>query len=320
MVFLSYVNTNEMEKVSFMKIIRSSVLFLVLTAVIFGQVNPRGVRAEEDTTVTIAMTAAFVSESGVGVYREIGTYLEKKTGLSVEFVSGLSYSTINALIESGAAQIAFVCGYPYVLAHDGKENPTIGLLAAPVHAGEHYKGQPKYYSYIVVNKDSPVTRFEELRGATWVYNDEISNSGYNMPRAKMASIGETRGFFGRVLKSGSHEESIRMVGSGAADASAIDSLVLDYALAEQEPYAEKVKIIETLGPAGVPPVVYSTRMPSGKVQKIRQALLGMKDDPEGRAILDKAYLSGFVPVEDENYDDIREMADFAEQAGFRDIK
>lgn len=274
----------------------------------------------DDDTINIAMTAAFVSEKGIGVYEEIGDYIEKKTGLKVEFVSGLSYATINAMIESGAAQMAFVCGYPYILSHDGKENPPTKLLAAPVNAMPQYKGEPKYYSYIIVRKDSPITKFEDLKGKTWVYNDDISNSGYNMPRAKLVSMGETEGFFGKIVKSGAHEESIRMVSAGEADASAVDSLVLDYALAEKEPYASEVKIIETLGPAGVPPVVYSSKLDEKKAQKIKQALLGMKGDTEGKAILDKAHLLEFVHVEENNYDDIRAMANSAKEAGFMEIK
>lgn len=290
-----------------------------LVAVLFYLIGIEPAKAE-DETINIAMTAAFVSEKGVGVYEEIGDYIERKTGLKVDFVSGLSYATINSMIESGAAQVAFVCGYPYVLSHDDKENPPTKLLAAPVNAMSQYKGEPKYYSYVIVHKDSPITKFEELKGKRWVYNDEISNSGYNMPRAKLVSIGETEGFFGEILKSGAHEESIRMVGAGKADASAVDSLVLDYALAEGEEYASQVKIIETLGPAGVPPVVYSSKLDEEKAQKIKQALLNMKNDPKGKAILDKAYLSEFVDVDESNYDDIRGMADSAKEAGFMEIK
>lgn len=273
-----------------------------------------------DQTVYVGMTAAFVSEEGVKVYEDIVRYLGKKTGINAELVNGLSYSTINTMIEQGAVQIAFVCGYPYILSHDGKENPPTRLLAAPVNDAPLYKGEPKYYSYVIVHKDSPVSRFEELKGKTYVYNDRISNSGYNMPRAKMLAMGATDGFFEKVLHSGSHEASIRMVAEKKADASSVDSLVLDYALAEGEPYAKEVKIIETLGPAGVPPVVYSPTLPEETAQKIRQALIGMKDDPEGRAILAKAHLSEFVAVNDNNYDDIRKMYKDAQKADFMEIR
>lgn len=275
---------------------------------------------EAPKTVNIAMTAAFVSEHGIGVYDEITKYLAKKTGLSTEFVTGLSYSTVNTMIEKGAAPVAFVCGYPYVLSHDNKTNPPTRLLAAPVPEGALYKGQPKYYSYTIVSKDSPLKSWEDLKGKTYVYNDSISNSGYNMPRAKMVSMGATKGFFSKVLHSGSHEESIRMVAEGKADASSVDSLVLDYALAESEPYAKDVKIIETLGPAGIPPVVYSPILPEETVAKLRKALLDMDKDPEGQAILKKAHLARFVEVDDSNYDDIRKMADDAKKANFMELK
>lgn len=285
---------------------------------------PHTLQAAEETakpeTVNIAMTAAFVSEQGIGVYDDITKYIAKKTGLDTNFVTGLSYSTVNTMIEQGAAPVAFVCGYPYVLSHDDKASPPTKLLAAPVPIGALYKGQPKYYSYTIVGKDSPLKSWEDLKGKTYVYNDSISNSGYNMPRAKLVSMGATKGFFGKVLHSGSHEESIRMVADGKADASSVDSLVLDYALAQNEPYAQKVKIIDTLGPAGVPPVVYSPKLSADTAAKIKKALLDMDKDPEGQAILKKANLLKFVEVDDSNYDDIRAMDAAAKKAGFMEIK
>lgn len=296
---------------------------LVLGLCIFFSGGTQRVYADQrhdQDTLTIALTAAFVSEEGIDVYEDIAHYIEGKTGHHVEFISGLSYSVINSMIESGAVQIGFVCGYPYILSHDGQENPPTKLLVAPVHAAPHYKNEPKYYSYIIVHKDSPINTFDDLKGKRWVYNDEISNSGYNMPRAKMVSIGATDGFFSNVVKSGSHEQSIRMVGERKTDASAVDSLVLDYALSQEEPYASQVKIIETLGPAGVPPVVYSTHLSEDKMQDIKEVLLNMNHDPQGRVILAKANLSAFVDVDEENYDDIRAMEEMAKKAGFMEIR
>lgn len=301
-----------------MKIILQAIILPL--CLLFARSSLAAEKINEPETVNIAMTAAFVSESGIGVYEEITKYLAKKTALNTEFVTGLSYSTVNTLIEKGAASVAFVCGYPYTLSHDGKSNPPSRLLAAPVSNGALYKGQPKYYSYVIVPKDSSFARFQDLKGKTYVYNDKISNSGYNMPRAKMISIGATKGFFGKVLHSGSHEESIRMVAEGKADASAVDSLVLDYALLKNEPFAKEVKIIETLGPAGAPPIVYSSILPDETAKKIKHALITMHEDAEGQAILKKANLARFVEVDDSNYDDIRKMANDAQKAGFMEIK
>lgn len=267
----------------------------------------------------VAMTAAFVSEKGVGVYADITRYLEKKTGQKVKFVSNLSYSTVNKLIENGVIDVAFVCGLPYVLMNE-KPSSKVALLAAPVMRDKLYKEKPIYYSYVIVHKDSPVRSFKELKGKVYIYNDPISNSGYNMPRKKLIDIGETKGFFGKVLHSGAHEESIRMVATKKADASSVDSLVFDYARMTDEPYIKQVKIIEILGPAGICPVIYAKRLPAATVEKLRQALVGMEQDQEGQRILEKAYLRRFVKVDDRNYADIRAMLKASRDKNFPIIK
>lgn len=274
--------------------------------------------APEDT-VHIAMTAAFVSENGTGIYKDIADYISTKTGVKADMISGLSYDTVDRMLEAGAVQVAFVCGYPYVLNKD-KPQSSVKLMAAPVMADESYGGKPVYYSYIIVRKDSKAASFADLKGQRFVFNETISNSGYNMPRAKLVEMHETNGFFSAVERSGSHEESIRMVAEGKADASAIDSLVFDYARFTNQPYIEKVKIIDKLGPAAIPPVVYSPKLSPELAKKIQSALLGMDKDAEGQAILKRAYLKQFVEVSDEQYNDVRKMHDLAKSAKYITIK
>lgn len=265
------------------------------------------------------MSAAFVSESGLPVYDRIVDYLAKTLGIDCEFVSGFSYSTINSMLAAGTVDVGFVCGLPYVLERD-KENPTVELLAAPVMKAARYKDAPQYYSYVIVHKNSRYASFADLKGCNYAYNGKLSHTGYNMPRARLIELGETNGFFGKLLHSGSHEESIRMVATGEADASSVDSLVLDHDLARHPAYAREVKIIETLGPAGSPPVVASTKLPAALRRRIRDALIGMKNDPVGRSILDDALIARFETVDDSNYDDIRRMRKLADEAGFLEIR
>lgn len=266
-----------------------------------------------------AMSAAFVSESGIGVYKQIASYLTRKTGIQTEFVSGLGYGTINSMIEDGTMQCGFICGMPYVLLHD-RPQPAAQLIVAPVMKNPRYQGKPKYFSDLIVRKDSPYQTIHELKGRTYVYNDELSNSGYNLPRYRLLQLGLTNGFFGKVLRSGSHEESIRMVAAGEADASFVDSLVLDYDREKGLGHAREVRVIESVGPAGVCPLVASAQMPADLFGKIQHAFVTMHEDPEGRRILDEALLDRFVVVDDSNYDDIRAMKEAAEKAGVTTIR
>lgn len=282
-------------------------------------VESSGQNDQGRAAIRIVMSAAFVSDAGIKVYDNIFSYLGIKLERKVEFVSGFSYSVINSMLESGMVDVGFICGLPYVMNRD-KLQPDIELLLAPVMKDSRYKDKPIYYSYIVVHKDSKFDGFLDLRGSSFVFNDEISNSGYNMPRAHLISLGETSGFFGKIMRSGSHEESIRMVALGKADVSAVDSLVYDYDLVKNPEYVRQTRILKILGPAGIPPVVVSTKTPLSLRKKIRDILLGMKDDPVGKAILEKALLDRFTVVADSNYDGIRKMYKQAQDSGYLVIR
>lgn len=269
--------------------------------------------------IRIAMSAAFVSESGIGVYEQISAYLAEKAGVKTEFVTGLSYKTINEMLVSGAVDCGFICGLPYVMLHD-RPDPAVDLLAVPIMKAPRYKGQPKYYSDLIVRKDSPYQTLQDLKGRTYVYNEELSNTGYNMPRYRLVQLGLTHGFFGKVTRSGSHEESIRMVASGKADASFVDSLVLDYDREKQLGHAHEVRVIESVGPSRIGPLVASTKLSAEVREKLRKHLYTMHEDPVGRKILDDALLDRFVSIDDRDYDDIRMMKEAAAKADFPTIK
>jgi phosphonate transport system substrate-binding protein len=266
----------------------------------------------------VAMSAAFVSERGVPVYGKIVDYLGQQSGIPLELVTGLAYTSINQMLEAGAVDYGFICGYPYILAHD-QPVPKVQLVAAPVPKDPRYLHKPVYFSDLVVRKDSPFKTMQDLRGRTYVYNEETSNSGYNMPRSYLVKLGLTHGFFGKVLRSGSHEASIRMVAQGLADASFVDSLVLDYDRAKGFGDAAQVRVIESLGPAATVPFVVSTAA-GATMAPLKARILTMHEDPRGRQILDEAFLERFAEVTDADYDGLRAMKKAAEDARFLEIK
>ena len=269
--------------------------------------------------IRIALSAAFVSESGTWVFDHITDYLAEKSGIPCELITGLAYGTINKMLEDGAVDVAFICGLPYVIEHD-KPQPSVVLLAAPVMKGARYLDRPQYFSDLIVKKESPFHRLEDLRGKIYVYNEQLSNSGYNMPRFRLVEAGETGGFFGKVLRSGSHEESIRMVAEGEADASFVDSLVLDFDRSKGYGHAEKVRVIESLGPAATCPVVASVKLPEPRRKMIQDVLLAMDQDPKGREVLAEGLVARFERVDDHHYNGLRYMKKVAEDIGFNVIK
>lgn len=284
--------------------------------------------AADAKNVKMVVTAAFVSNNGMPVYEKMAAYLGNKLGWKVEVVSGLSYAQTDAMLDKGTIQVGFVCGLPYT--HKFKEGkyelvaiPVMNLKKGAYADAKGYESVPgKYYSYTIVKKDSPINSWADMKGKTYAYNDQGSNSGYNLPRAKLVELGAKswEDQFSKVVVSGSHEESIRLVSKGVVDASSVDSLVLDYDRSIKNADALNVKIIEHLGPAGAPPIVASKNADPAVIAALKDAFLNMHKDPEGKKILDAALVTRFDAPNDKNYDDIRKAEKKAQDAGFRDHK
>lgn len=302
----------------------------LLMVMVFSSALTFSAQSEEKVhhELKMVVTAAVVSERGVGVYKDLANYLSERLGWDVRVVSGLSYEQADAMLKKGVIQIGFVCGLPFVQQSQGS---NYELLATPVmatKAGEYkdakgYEDIPgKYYSYTIVHKDADIQSWQDLKGKTYAFNDVLSNSGYNMPRYKLVMMGVKRweDYFSKVIVSGSHEESIRLVARGMVDASSVDSLVLDFDRHIGNLDALNVKIIEHLHPggAGAPPIVAGKNVSDEIKLAIKQELLVMHETEQGRRVLQKALISHFVSAKDENYDDIRYMENAAKEQGFVD--
>ena len=201
--------------------------------------------------------ATFLAPNIFGVYRFVADYVGERLGYRVEIIVGSSFDQFAA----GQADVGFICGLPYVqLAR--QPSPPVELLAAPVLQGSRYEGRPIYFSDVIVHTDSRYRSFSDLRGRSWAYNDLDSHSGYNVTRHRLVEMGEISGYFGRVVEGGSHQRSIRMVCNGEVDAAAIDSQVLAVELRDHPALKNQLRVIDTLGPAGIQSVVAASRTPS----------------------------------------------------------
>jgi phosphonate transport system substrate-binding protein len=213
-----------------------------------------------------------------------------RLGLPTRVVDDVSWQERERMLYRGQAHVGVVCGLQYIHAQG------VELLAAPVMRGARYRNQPVYFSDVVVRPGSQAESLADLRGRTWAVNEPTSHSGFNVTRYALAARGETSAFFGRVVESGSHENSIGLLLDGVVDATAVDSTVL-------ETVRPDLKVIETLGPSPIPPVVVSRSVPRPIRERLRRALLDTVLGPVER----------FVAVSDADYDPIRDMQQVAQR-------
>jgi phosphonate transport system substrate-binding protein len=274
----------------------ASLLMLAGLMAAFGVVA-RG--ADAEPRVRIAITPVLV-EHYLEVNRQLIAYVGEKLGQPTDLVQRRSYKEISDLLEKGEVDVAFVCGRPYVLDHD---RFRLELLAAPL-----VYDQPIYYSYVIVPRDSPVQRFEELRGKRYAFSDPLSNSGHLVPVYMLARMGETpERFFTRSIFTYSHSANVEAVAVKFVDGASVDSYVYDYLAATNPRLTAKTRIIERSPPHGITPVVVRADLPAAAKARIRTVLLDMDQDPRGRDILRQLMIRRFVAVPDQLFDSIRQM-------------
>ncbi len=250
--------------------------------------------------LTIAIAGMVTPDEGLDYYLELSEYVGRKVGKPVRLIHKADYGQVNEMLKEGKVDVAFVCSGPYVAAHDEFD---LQLLCAPV-----VNGQPAYNSYIIVNSSSDATSWASLRGSRFAFTDPESNTGHTVPLFMLDELGEDpETFFGRTFYTYSHDNSIKAVATGEADAAAVDSLVWEYGNATSPQYTSKTRILLKSEPYAIPPVVIRPGLDAKLVGRLRDAFLTAKDDARGRAILEKMRIEEFVVIEDSAYDVIREM-------------
>jgi phosphonate transport system substrate-binding protein len=187
-------------------------------------------------------------------------------------------------LDRGGIDLAFVCSPPMIWL-----GVAVEAIAAPVLTDSRFGGKPLYSSEVVVHRDSRFQSLEDLRGARWAINEPSSWSGYWVTLQRVGAWD----FFGEVVEAGFHEAALRMVAEGKIDGAAIDCHVLDVFRGLAPTLAEKLKVVESLGPSPSQPVVVRAGLDAGLKARIRERLLELRDP-----LMNEFGLQGFAPPPD----------------------
>ena len=239
----------------------------------------------------------FLSPLMYDTYEYIAHYVGQRIGISTMFGVGQSTEEFG----DGRADVGFMCGLLYARCATQPRCP-IEPLTAPVLSGERYQSQPIYFSDIVVRSDSPYTTFDDLEGCVWAYNERESHSGYNLVQAFLYQRNKTLPYFGTMVKTGEHQASLQAILDGNADTTAIDSHVFDVWRLRNPDLTSQLRVINTLGPSPIPPIVVSTSLDRDLKRDIQEAFLTMHHDPFAANRLRASLLvEQFVAVGNEDY-------------------
>jgi phosphonate transport system substrate-binding protein len=267
-----------------------------ITAGLLASVCPAVARPV--TALRFGTTPVFLNDQ-ITLLARWQDYLERALQRPVRFVQRGSYSEIIDLLLDSRIDVAWVCGYPFVV-----NEPRLRLVAIPT-----YRGRPLYQSYLLVPESDPRTfHVRDLKGQVFAFSDPDSNSGYLVPRVELIRAAQNPAtFFRRTFFTFAHRKVVEAVQMGLAHGGAVDGYVWETLRVQQPAATAGVRVAWRSAWHGFPPIVGRGSLSAAESTSISTALRGMRSAADGRALLERLNLDGFDPPVGDVFASIRAL-------------
>lgn len=223
-------------------------------------------------------------------------YLENQTGHEVELITRRTYQEVTALLISGQLDAAWICGFPFV-----EYRRDLELVAVPL-----WNGKPVYQSYLIVSAVREATSLADLSGDIHAFSDPDSNSGFLVTRSLLFERRlDPETFFRKAIFTYSHRNVIRAVASGLANSGSVDGYVWEVMRETEPALVSRTRPIRKSEWLGFPPIATKKTLASSeRIVALRNALLTINENTEGKRILEMFRLTGFASFEPDLYEGI----------------
>jgi phosphonate transport system substrate-binding protein len=238
------------------------------------------------------------------MFNPLAEYLTRETGEKVSIVIPRDFDAFKNSVKAGQVGIAFANSLIYVqLKQEVNIEPL--ALAAEMKAGTRFRG------IIIARKDSGIEKLWHLKGKKLAFVDKNSAAGYifQMMLLKKAGLNIRKDItvlpFARM-----HDNVVKAVYNRAADAGGIREDDLEKMAGIVD--LSQIRIVGYTDYFPNWPLFVTPTLPKEVAEKVREALLKLTlNDPQSLRVLRPAKLSGFAPVADSDYDQLRVAAGLA---------
>jgi phosphonate transport system substrate-binding protein len=237
-------------------------------------------------------------------YEPLADYLSERLQARVELIILSRYGNIIENFLSNDLEGAFFGSFTGALAQRAL---AVEALARP----EYADGTSTYHGLLFVRRDSGITSAEAMRGKRFAFVDKATTAGWLLPLHyfKTHCVDDHRSWLKEAYFTGSHEGAIYDVLDRRADIGAAKNTVFRR-LAGSDPRVSDELIILARSP-DVPENALCVREDLGDALKTRlkETLLDMHQDKEGREILSVFGALRFIPTTEEDYHVVFEFAE-----------
>jgi len=217
-------------------------------------------------------------------WHELFAWVLQRARLDWTVIDHDAPAPLSALWERGDLGLAMMCGLPF-----SRREPRPTIVAAPVPSPRRYGGEAVYMTDIVVRADAPLRCVDDLRGSVVGYTLPDSLSGGVAPQRFLHGIEFRKEVNGLVTP----RAVIDALVEGRIDAGPLDSWWHDL-LCENDPQlASRVRTIASTPPLPIPPLVATSPLAEGELQRLRAALSDVAGEPSLANVRSKLLLRGF---------------------------
>lgn len=270
---------------------------------------------ESDDTITFAAVPAESSSTLESSFENVTKLLEEETGKTVEFENASDYAAVIEGMRAGQIDTASFGPFAYVIAKDSGIN--IDPAAAPTNDPEV---DPAYTSLAYVKKGSDITSLEDMKGKKTCFVDAASTSGYLVPMKGLMDEGIDLKKDLEPIMSGGHDASLLSLNSGDCDvAFAHDAMLKTLEKSGQVEKGSLESIWESDPITEDPIAVNNDSLDPELAEQISTILREKANVPalveagvcsdEDDCVLPEEIEYGYKPVDDSDFDSIRDICD-----------
>lgn len=236
-----------------------------------------------EPTYSFSVAPQFERRKLFSIWQPIVDDLQRRTGLRFELVTSLSVGEYDNDVKNGRYDFIYVNPYMVPLIDKRPGYQPLIRDAAPLHG------------ILVVRKDSPLQRVEDLRDKTLAVP---SMSALGASLLLRAELDRDFGVKTRPIIAKTHSSVFLHVVNGLADAGGS----VQKALAEQdERIRGSLKVLHRTRDVPSHPIAGHQRVPTKVREQVRQAFLEMSADPNGRSLLAEVPMREAVAARAEDY-------------------
>lgn len=236
-------------------------------------------------------------------FKPLGVYLSKKTGVDIRFTVLSRYGNIIERFEKEKMDGAFFGSFTGAVA-------IYKLGVIPLARPVNLDNTSTYHGYMFVRKDSNIKDVKDMKGKVMAFVEKSTTAGYVFPLAYLREHGidSPDKFFREYYFSGSHDAAIDAVLNKRADIGAAKHSIFDRMKKENSRIEKELVIIAQSPPVPSNGLCVRKDLAEDLKKKLKEALLGIHNDPEGQAVLKQFGAIKFIETTTADYDPVHELA------------